>query len=79
MVDYGASTNVMHLSICRRLNAKYIPSDSLITQLDKTYVRVLGEMKDVLIRLASNPSIFQIIDIVVADIPDAYGLFLSKD
>ena len=40
---------------------------------------MLGEMKDVLIRFASNPLIYQIIDIVVGDIPDAYGLFLSRD
>ena len=79
MVDSGASTNVMPLSVCRRLNGKYVPSNSQITQLDRINVRVLGEMKDVLIRLASNPSIFQIIDIVVVDLPDAYGMFLSRD
>ena len=42
-------------------------------------MRVLGEIKDVLIRLESNPSIYQIIYIVVTDIPDACGLFLSRD
>ena len=42
-------------------------------------MRVVGEMKDVLVRIACNSSVFQIIDIVVADIPDAYGLFLSRD
>ena len=36
-------------------------------------------MKDVLVRISCNPSVFQFIDIVVADIPDAYGLFLSRD
>ena len=36
-------------------------------------------MKHVLIRLASNPSIYQIIDIVVADILDVYGLIFSTD
>ena len=42
-------------------------------------MRVVGEMKEVLVRIACNPSVFQIIDIVVADIPDAYGLFFSRD
>ena len=32
-----------------------------------------------LIRLASNPQVHFIIDIIVADIPEAYGLFLSRD
>ena len=63
----------------KRLNGKYVPSNSQITQLDWTNVRVVGEMKDVLVRTACNPLVFQIIDIVVVDIPDAYGLFLSRD
>ena len=58
---------------------KYVPLDSQITQLVRSNVRVVGEMKDVLFRIACNPSVFQIIDIVVADIPDTYGLFLSRD
>ena len=41
-------------------------------------VRVAGEIKGVLVRIASNPSVFQIIDIVVAEIPNAYGLFFSR-
>ena len=40
-------------------------------------VRLAGEIKGVLVRIASNPSVFQIIDIVVADIPDAYGLLFE--
>ena len=42
-------------------------------------VKVLGEIKDGVIRIASNPSIYQIIDIVVADILDVYGLIFSTD
>ena len=36
-------------------------------------------MEDVLIRLYSNEKVCQFIDIVVADIPEAYGLVLSQD
>ena len=36
-------------------------------------------MEDVLIRLSSNEKVYQCIDIVVADIPEAYGLVLSQD
>ena len=42
-------------------------------------MRVVREMKYVLVRIACDPSFFQIIDIVVEDIPNAYGLFLSRD
>ena len=79
MVDSGASSNVMPLSVCKKLNGKYVPSNSQITQLDRKNVKVIGEMKDVLVRIACNLSVYQIIDIIVADIPDAYGMFLSRD
>ena len=46
--------------------------------MDRTNVKVIGEMEDVLIRLSSNDKVCQFIDIVVADIPEAYGLVLSR-
>jgi len=36
-------------------------------------------MKDVMILLASNPQVYQIIDIDVVGIPKAYSFFLSTD
>ena len=47
--------------------------------MDRTDVKVIGEMEDVLVRLASNDKVCQVINIVVADIPDAYSLVLSRD
>jgi len=32
-----------------------------------------------MVRLYSNPKVHQIIDIIVVDIPEVYGLFLSRD
>ena len=42
-------------------------------------MKVIGEMKNVLIRLSSNDKVCQFIDIVVADILEDYGLVLSRD
>ena len=47
--------------------------------MDRMNVKVIGEMEDVLIRLSSSDKVCQFIDIVVADIPEAYGLVLSRD
>jgi hypothetical protein len=79
MVDSGASSNVMPLSVCQKINVEVKPSDMKIIQLDRTKVTVVGELKDVLIRLSSNLKVHQVIDIVVADIPEVYGMFLSRD
>jgi hypothetical protein len=79
MADFGASSNMMPLSICQKINAEVQPSDLKIIQLVRTNVKVIGELKNVLIRLSSNPKVHQIIDIIVVDIPEVYGLFLSRD
>jgi hypothetical protein len=79
MVDYGASSNVMPWSVCQKINAKFQPSSLKIIQLDQTSVKVIGELKNVFIRLSSNPKVHQIINIIVIDILEVYGLFLSRD
>jgi hypothetical protein len=69
MVDSGASSNVMPFKVCEKLNAKPEKYDIQIIQLDRSSVKVMGELKNVLIRLASNPKVHQTIDIIVVDIP----------
>jgi hypothetical protein len=79
MVDSCASSNVMPWYVCQKINAKVQPSILKIIHLDRTSVKVIGELKNVLIRLSSNPKVHQVIDIIVVDIPEVYGLFLSRD
>lgn len=50
-----------------------------IFQLDRTKVQVLGEINSVTIRLSADPRVVQIIDILIIDIPQFYGLILSRD
>ena len=42
-------------------------------------MKVVGEMEDILICLSANEKVCQFINIVVAYIPKAYGLVLSRD
>ena len=78
-MDSGASSNVIPLSILKNINGQPIPSPSQIIQLDRSVIKVIGEMKDWLIRLFADPRVCQFIDIIVVDIPEAYGLILSRD
>eukprot|EP00253_Pinus_taeda_P011398 PITA_11398 len=50
-----------------------------MVQLDRSQVEVIGEINQVTIRLSSNPKVCQVINILVADIPEFYGLILSRD
>ena len=79
LLDSGASSNVMLLSICKNINGQPTPSPSLIIQLDSSIVNFIGKMEDVLIRLSADPRVCQFIEIMVVDIPKAYGLLLSRE
>jgi hypothetical protein len=79
LVDSGASSNVMPLSICKKLNVVPLKSDKHVIQIDRTQVKVMGELKDVMIIIATHPKFVQVIDIIVEDIPRAYGFLLSRD
>ena len=66
-------------SVCNKLNAEPQMRKTKITQLDRSHVKVFGELKDVLICLPSNYKVIQTIGIIVVDIPEAYGVILIID
>jgi hypothetical protein len=69
LVDSEESSNVIPLSICKQLNVIPLKSDKHVIQLDKTQVKVMGELKYVMIRIANHPKFVQVIKIIVVDIP----------
>jgi len=79
LIDSGASSNIKLRKIYSKLNVS--PKNSIvhIVKNDRTKVEVLGEMNSVTIGLSSNRKVYQVIDILVADIPKFYGLILSRD
>jgi hypothetical protein len=79
LIDSGASLNVMPYSVCKKLNEEPHMRGTKIIQLDISHVKVFGELKDVLIWLSSNSKVHQTIDIIVVDIPETYGVILSRD
>ena len=64
LVDSGESVNVMPILVCKKINGQPKPSTWRVVQLDRTDVKVIGELEDVLVRLASNDKVFQVINIV---------------
>ena len=78
-MDSGASLNILPKSICAKLNVQPQKSTMRIVQLDQSQFEVIGELNQVTIRLSSNPKVCQVIDILVADILEFYGLILSRD
>ena len=65
--------------VCRKLNAQPKICETKIIQLDRSHVKVMGDLKDVMIRLSSNLKVHQVIDVIVVNIPEAYRVILSRD
>ena len=78
MVDSGSSSNVMPLSVCKKLNATWEIFPIQIVQLDRSMVKVVGRIRNVLLRLSVDPIIHHTIDIMIAYIPETYGMWLSR-
>ena len=79
LIDSGAYSNIMPRPIFTKLNITPKNSVVHVVQLDRKRVEFIGEMLSVSIRLSSNPKVLQVIDILVVDIPEFYGLILSTD
>ena len=54
LVNSGESSNVMPLSICKKLNAIPLKSDKQVIQIDMTQVKFIGELKYVMIIMATQ-------------------------
>ena len=78
LLHFGASSNVMTYAVCKKLNVEPKMSKTKIIQLYRSHLKVLGELNDVLIHLASNNKVLQMIDIIVVDILEAYGVILNR-
>lgn len=55
MVYFGALSNIMPYSICQKLDMDPKKRYIQIVQLDHSKVKILGELRNVLMRLFVNP------------------------
>lgn len=77
MLDSGASHNLMPKAIMERLNIDITRSYKDLFSFDSSQVKCLGLVKDLCVTLVRYPTKSIVMDIVVADIPPKYGMFLS--
>ena len=78
MINSKECLNVIHVSVCIKLNTAWESFPTQIVQLDRSRLKVLGELKNLVLTLSIDPRIHQIVDIVVADVPETYGMWLRK-
>jgi hypothetical protein len=78
MLDYGASSNVMSLKVMEQLGLKTTQPYGNVCGIDSKMVKVYGLCEDVEVFLIDFPDISFPMNIVVINVPDAWGILLSR-
>jgi hypothetical protein len=79
MLDSGAPTNVMTLQVMNQLGLKITRPYRNVCEIDSRVIKVCGLIKDLEVRLVDYPEVPFVMDVVVIDVLDAWGILLSKD
>jgi hypothetical protein len=78
MLDSGASSNVMTRKVMERLNLRISRPYHNVCAMDSREIEVHGLIKDLQVHLVVFPDISVLMDVVVIDVPDAWGMLLSR-
>jgi hypothetical protein len=78
MLDSGASSNVMTRKVMEQLNLRISRPYHNVCAMDSREIKVHGLIKYLQVHLAVYPDISVLMDVVVIDVPDAWGMLLSR-
>lgn len=78
MLDSGASTNATPLKVMHQLEMEITSPYKNVCGFDSKPIHVYGLIKDVKVSMVANKDIFVLMDIVVIDVFDAWGMVLSR-
>lgn len=78
MLDFGAFANVMPLRVTQRLEMDITKPYKNGCGFESKSLPVHGLIKDAKVSLATNNDISVLMDIVGIDVPDAWGMLLSR-
>jgi hypothetical protein len=78
MLDSRASSNVMTKKVMEQLNLRISRPYHNICAMDSKTIQVHGLIKGLQVHLAAFPDIMIEMDIVLIDVPDAWGMLLSR-
>jgi hypothetical protein len=78
MMDFGASHNLMPKAMMEKLGLDITRPYNDLYSFDSSKVKCIGLIKYLCITLAQIPAKSMVMDIVVANIPPKYGMFLSR-
>ena len=78
MLDSGASHNLISLSFMKQLNLKITKPYKDLYSFDSKNFKCVGLIKNLVFSLDHIPTKSIVMDVVVADILDQFGMFLYR-
>jgi len=78
MIDSGASSNIMSLTAMRQLGLSITRPYKRVCVFNSKLVEVEGIIKDLKISLDGNLDISLLMDVIIVDILDVWGMLLSR-
>jgi hypothetical protein len=78
MYDYGASSNIMTKRIMERLGLKITRPYHNVCAMDSREIETHGIIIGLQVKLAFHPDIAFKMDVLVIDVPDAWGMLISR-
>jgi hypothetical protein len=82
LVDIGTTNNIMPLMVMEALGmncTKYYENGESIYAIDSRKVPAYGEIKDFYVGITVDPHIITVFNIIVVELPPAYGVVLGRD
>jgi hypothetical protein len=82
LVEIGTTKNIMSLAVMEALGmsfTKYYETDESIYAIDSIKVSAYGEIKDFYDWITTAPYIIIVFNIIVVELPPAYGVVLGRD
>jgi hypothetical protein len=78
MLDSGSGASLMTKKVMQQLNLKTTRPYGNVCAMDSRSVEVEGMIQNQTVRLAKYPDIHLTMDILVIDVPDKWGMLLSR-
>ena len=78
MLDLGSASNIMTRKVMEQLNLKTTRPYRNVCAMDSREVDVVGIILNHQVRLAKYPDIHIAMEILVIDVPDKWGMLLSR-
>jgi len=78
MLDPGASTNVMPLKVMNQLGLKVTRPYWKVCGIDSRNIEAHGLINNLDVIFLQHPDMSLLMDVVVIDVPDAWGMILSR-